>query len=71
MTREVDRRDFSASRIMAKRVKEITKRAEEVSAGLSDGHKLRVTKFDPTTGNAALVGPMPHQLVRATMFSVH
>src|SRR6185295_2584800 len=45
----------SASRITGKRMKALTRRTEEVSAALSAGHKLRVTKFDPTTGNAALV----------------
>src|SRR2546421_1943446 len=55
MGREFDRRNFSVSRITSTGQREITMRAQEISASLPGGHKLRIAKFDPTTGNPAVV----------------
>lgn len=55
MGRELDQRNFSVSRITSARQREITMRTREVSANLSGEHRLRIAKFDPTTGNSAVV----------------
>jgi extracellular elastinolytic metalloproteinase len=55
MTREIDRRDFSVSRVTTARESALRSAAAEVSRRLSDAHRVRIAAFDETTGNPATV----------------
>ncbi|HUR22562.1 MAG TPA: M36 family metallopeptidase [Acidimicrobiales bacterium] len=55
MSREVDVRNFSASRATPERIEALSRAADEVSNALPGSHQVRITKVDPTTGNAAVV----------------
>lgn len=53
--RRYDARDFGASRTAAERQAALRQHAEEVSDGLPGKHRIEVTGFDATTGNASRV----------------
>jgi extracellular elastinolytic metalloproteinase len=55
VSREIDRRDFSATRISPSREEELQSVAAEVSDRLPGEHRVAVAEVDATTGNAALV----------------
>ena len=55
MTREIDRRDFGVSRVTAARESELRSVAADVSARLTEAHRVRIAAFDETTGNPATV----------------
>ena len=50
MTREIDRRDFTADALTKSQQAELQSVAREVSELLPDDHTVQVTKFDQTTG---------------------
>ena len=50
---KIDKRDFSTNRATSDRQNELNLAAERVSAELSGSHKIRIDKFDKTTGNFA------------------
>lgn len=53
MSREIDRRDLSINKVTPAREKELNLLASEVS--LPGAHRVRIERFDPTTGNPAVV----------------
>jgi extracellular elastinolytic metalloproteinase len=55
MSREVDLRDFSVSKITPEREAELRAAAEQLSGQLPGGLGLKITRFDPTTGNPAVI----------------
>lgn len=55
MGREVDRRDQTIQRDTTDRKNALRKLASEASDRLPGEHRLRITKFDPTTGNPAVI----------------
>ncbi len=55
MSREVDVRDLSATRMTADREAELRSMASEVSDRLPGAHRVRIRSFDAVTGNAAVV----------------
>lgn len=55
MTRELDVRDFTDSRVSADRVATLERAASEVSDRLPADHRVRIVGFDATTGNPAVV----------------
>lgn len=55
MSREIDLRDFSTSKVTPSRETELGSLALEVSDRLSGEHRIRIASFDPTTGNPAMV----------------
>jgi hypothetical protein len=55
MSREIDVRDFSASRATPQRVEALRAVAARVSEALPGAHRVNVAKVDATTGNAAAV----------------
>ncbi len=55
MAREIDRRDASVNRVTPARQSELESRAVEVSRSLPGSQRLRISRFDPTTGNPSVV----------------
>lgn len=55
MTVNIDRRDFRESRLTDARMDEMHTFAGQASQRLAEGQGAEVTRFDPTTGNAATV----------------
>jgi extracellular elastinolytic metalloproteinase len=56
MRKEIDRRDFSKSRMTESRKKDLTEYAQRISDEKTGGqYKLRIEKFDDTTGNPAII----------------
>ncbi len=54
MSREIDRRDFSADKSEV-RQSELESLASEVSQNLQGDHRIRITNFDAATGNPAAI----------------
>jgi hypothetical protein len=50
---EIDKRNFSANRATDERQNQLNSAAEEVSEKLPGSHKIKIDKFDKTTGNFA------------------
>lgn len=55
MGREIDRRDFSQNKVTPAREAELHSRAFDVSDRLPGEHRVRIIRFDATTGNPAIV----------------
>lgn len=55
MSRKVDRRDFTIDRASLVRRNMLTGVASEVSDALPGEHRVRITRFDPMTGNPAVI----------------
>lgn len=55
MSREVDRRDFNINKVTAARRVELSSLAADVSDHLPGGHRIRITGYDPLTGNPARI----------------
>ncbi len=55
MTKEIDRRDFSANKVTTSRENELKSLAEEASERLPDDEEVKIEKFDATTGNPAVI----------------
>lgn len=55
MSREMDKRDPSASQMSDSRMVELRAAASEISDRLPGSHRLRIESFDPATGNPARV----------------
>src|SRR5262245_21666293 len=55
MSREIDVRDFSTSKVTPSRETELRSKALEVSDHLPGEHRIRIASFEPTTGNPAMV----------------
>jgi len=55
VSRELDVRDFGPSRITQSRVVELQTAARRISGQLAGAHRVEVTGFDATTGNASAV----------------
>ena len=55
MGREIDRRDFSRSRVSPARERELQAHASAVSDLLPGDHRIRAASFDATTGNPRVV----------------
>jgi extracellular elastinolytic metalloproteinase len=55
MSRELDRRDFSENRSTATRESALRALASDVSDRLPGEHRIRIARFDSTTGNPAVV----------------
>src|SRR3712207_6171356 len=55
MSREIDLRDFSESRVSPERGEELASLAAEVSERLPGDHRVTVRMIDATTGNAATI----------------
>ena len=55
MSRELDRRDFSRSRITNARENVLNATAVALSETLPGRHRIRIARFDPSTGNPALI----------------
>ena len=55
MSREIDRRDFSVSRVTPTRETELAVRALQLSSKLPGRHRIKITRFDPTTGNPRVI----------------
>ncbi len=51
MSRELDRRDFSESKVTTAREAELRSIASEVSERLPGEQRITITSFDATTGN--------------------
>ena len=57
MEKEIDLRDFSRSRLTDSRKTDLMQIAQSVSnEKLGGQHKIRIEKFDATTGNPAVIG---------------
>jgi extracellular elastinolytic metalloproteinase len=55
VTREIDRRDFSANKLTRARQDELHARAASISEGMPGQERVRIDSFDALTGNPALV----------------
>src|SRR6478672_13942999 len=56
MTKEIDRRDFSKSRMTESRKKDLIENAKRIFDKNKNGqYKLKIEKFDDTTGNPAVI----------------
>jgi extracellular elastinolytic metalloproteinase len=55
MGREIDKRDFSNSKVTAARTEELASHAVESSSRLPADQTVTITSIDPRTGNAAVV----------------
>ncbi len=55
MTPQRDVRDFRSSRLSNSRIDELNRHARDVSERLRGSHRVEVTNYDATTGNAACV----------------
>lgn len=55
MSKELDRRDFSRSRLTNVRENALNAAAESVSGHLPGNHRIQISRFDPGTGNPAVV----------------
>jgi extracellular elastinolytic metalloproteinase len=55
MAREIDRRNFSVNKVTRIRETELESIASEVSDRLPGAHRLRIEKFDPSTGNPSMI----------------
>ena len=51
VSREIDRRDFSANKATAARKAELRSLASEASGHLPEAHRIMIESFDATTGN--------------------
>lgn len=59
MSRELDRRDFTANKVTPARETELQASAASVSNALPGDQRIEIERFDPTTGNAAAVRIVP------------
>jgi hypothetical protein len=55
VSREIDRRDFSANKATAARKAELRSLASEASGHLPEAHHIRIESFDATTGNPRVI----------------
>src|SRR5437667_937995 len=55
MSREIDVRDFTRSRVTPERATELQSLASEISERLPGTQHIRIDRFDATTGNPAVV----------------
>lgn len=55
MSREIDRRDFTVNKVTPTREAELRARAVDVSVRLPGTHRIRIERFDATTGNPAVI----------------
>ena len=55
MSRELDRRDFTVSKVSPDRQEELNSLADEVSNTLPGAHRIRIATFDSTKGNPSTV----------------
>ena len=55
MTREIDVRTFTSSRVTPDRVSELRAAADRISEQLAGTHRIRIGQFDATTGNPAVL----------------
>jgi extracellular elastinolytic metalloproteinase len=55
VSREIDRRDFSANKATAARKAELRSLASDASGHLPEAHRIRIERFDATTGNPRVI----------------